>query len=121
MMPWMPFLMMALFLLVADAAGWIDLSTRPLRRIIKWLAAALWLWFLPQIISKIFKFAINPELLNLWKLFILAVLLGGLIFALIKWIYRHYGPPPEGCRRCPHCRASVLKLMLECPECRKKI
>ncbi|MFZ5802417.1 MAG: hypothetical protein ACOY3K_04820 [Candidatus Omnitrophota bacterium] len=30
-------------------------------------------------------------------------------------------PLAEGFRRCPHCKAPVLELSIECPECKKKI
>ncbi len=117
-MLWMPFLVAGLMLLVADAAGWIDLSTRPLLRVIKWLVVAAWAWFMPMLVKKIFHFELNPELLNIWKLIILGVLMAGLLSALVKWIWWHYGPAPEGHRRCPRCSIPVLKVMLECPHCR---
>jgi len=121
MTPWIALLVPALVLLVADAMGWIDLTTRPLKRMLKWMAIALWAWFLPQLASKVFRFEINPELLGVWKLIVLAFLLGGLIFTLAKWIWSYYAPPPEGCRRCPECREPILKVMIECPACGKKI
>ena len=106
-------------LLIADAFGLIDLSSKPITRVVKWLSVAVWAWFLPMLLQSIFHFDIDAKHLNLWKLLILGVLLMELISALTKWICQHYGPAPEGYRRCSHCRVPVLKVMLECPTCRK--
>ncbi len=114
-------LMPAFLLLMADAFGLIDLSSRPITRVVKWLSVAAWAWFLPTILQSVFRFDIDSRHLNLWKLFILGVLLMGLISALMKWIWQHYGPAPEGYRRCSHCRKPVLKVMLECPTCRQPL
>ena len=110
-------LMPTFLLLMADALGVIDLSTKPLTRVVKWLSVAVWAWFMPLLVQVFLKFEISTQYLNLWKLFILGVLLTGLIVALMKWIWRNYGPVTEGHRRCPSCRKPVLKVMLECPLC----
>ncbi len=118
-MLWMPFLVAGLMLLVADAAGWIDLSTRPLLRIVKWISAAFVAWFLPTLAQKLFHLQIDERYLNFWKLFILGTLAISLLWVISKWIWKYIGPAPAGHRRCPHCRKPVLKVMLECPHCRK--
>ncbi len=115
------FLIPAAFLLIADAAGWIDLSSRPLARVVKWLAAATVAWFLPLFAKEFFHLRIDEKHLELWKLLILAVLGIALSTTLFKWVWTAYGPVAEGYRRCPYCRKPILKIMLECPVCRKTL
>ncbi len=115
------FLIPPAILLIADAMGWIDLSTRPLPRVLKWVCVAAVAWFLPLLAEDVFHLGIDEGHLNLWKLIILGVLGWMLVSAILKWTWQHYGPPPEGHRRCPHCRQPVLKVMLECPDCRKAL
>lgn len=120
-MIWIALFVPAVLLLIADAAGWIDLSTRPFPRVIKWGSAAIVAWFLPLLAQKFLHFQIDERHLNLWKLLILGGLVFVLLSAISKMIWRHLGPAPEGHRRCPHCRTPVMKVMLECPACRKSI
>lgn len=108
-------------LLLADAAGMIDLSTNPLGRAVKWASAAIVAWFLPFLVQKLFHLQIDESHLNLWKLLILGVLALSALLAIVKLLWRNLGPLPEGHRRCPHCRKPVLKVMLECPVCRKSL
>ena len=121
MMTWLPFFIAGLVLLVADAAGLINLSMRPFLRMVRWLSAATVAWFLPTLAQKLFHLQIDERHLNLWQLFILGVLAAALLLAAAKWIWKYYGPAPEGHRRCPHCRKPILKVMIECPACRKSI
>lgn len=121
MMVWIPFLMAGLLILVANAAGFIDLDSHPVKRVFKWLIVAAWAWFLPVLGQQVFHFKFKPELLNLWQMLVLGVLLAWILTALIAWIWRFYGPAPEGSRRCAYCRKLILKVMLECPHCRKPV
>ncbi len=108
-------------LLIADAAGWVDLSARPLTRVLKWGCAAWVAWFLPIVAQNVFHLQIDENHLNFWKLFILGSLGFGLLSVTLKWFWRSYGPAPEGHRRCPKCRQPVMKVMLECPHCRNSL
>lgn len=120
-MIWIPFFIAGLALLLANGAGIIDLNSHPLMRVFKWLLVAACVWALPLFVHRFLKFNLNPQLVNLWDLLILGFLLLWLIAALIRWIWRHYGPAPQGHRRCPRCRKPVLKVMLECPGCRQSL
>ncbi len=120
-MSWIAFLMPAAFLLIADALGWIDLTTRPLPRVIKWVSAAVIAWLLPELLHDWLRLKIDEKHLDLWKLFIIGMLGAALVSALIKWLWRSYGPVSEGFRRCRKCRMPVLKVMLECPHCKRPV
>jgi len=120
-MIWITLMIPAGILLIADAMGWIDLTTRPLSRVMKWVAAAVVAWTLPLVFQAWLRLEIDEKHLELWKLIILGVLGVALLCALFKWIWRSYGPSPEGYRRCPKCRQPVLKVMLECPHCRRPL
>lgn len=120
-MSWVTFLVPAIVLLVADALGWLDLTTSPLRRVVKWICAAVAAWCLPLFVQKIFHVHIDESHLEMWEMTILGVLAICIVTALIKWIWRSYGPVAEGYRRCKKCRQPVVKLMKECPFCRQSL
>ncbi len=120
-MSWLTLLIPAGALLIADALGWIDLTTRPLPRVIKWVSAAVIAWLLPEILHDCFRLKIDEKHLEIWKLLILGVLGVALVTSLTKWVWSSYGPAPEGFRRCAKCRKPVMKVMLECPHCKSLV
>lgn len=48
------------------------------------------------------------------------LLWGGMLFGYNLW-RRFHAEIEEGYRKCPHCKAVIQELLVECPECRKKI
>jgi len=120
-MIWITIMIPAGILLIADAMGWIDLTTRPLPRVMKWIAAAVVAWAMPLVFQGWLRLQIDEKHLELWKLLILGVLGVALVTSLIKWIWSAYRPAPEGFRRCPQCRKPVMKVMLECPHCKRPV
>lgn len=121
MIIWIPILLLALLILLCHSSGLIDLNSRPVTRIFKWSLIALWAWFLPLIIRRLFKLNIDAALLDLWKMLVIGFLLLWVVAAFLIWVWRHYGPVPAGCRHCPKCRIPVLKVMLECPHCKHSL
>ncbi len=94
---------------------------RPIVKKLVWLYGIFWfaygVWFLDLAFELPFgwsRFQLVPAILSAATL--------GLVFQWLQEVWRNQRQLiSDGYRRCPHCSAIILKLNVECPECRRAV